>query len=598
MRYLTCCLVSLMLSTGPAVSEDPDPVWRTGAEASGYRATFDHAETRAFLQRVAEASPHVHLTSFGASASGRALPLVVVSRDRLFRPEAARASGQPVILIQSCIHPGEVDGKSASLAMLRDLALGRPGPLLEAGVVLFAPIYNADGHERISPFNRANQNGPVDGMGFRTTANGLDLNRDHMRLDSPEARALAGLVTAWRPHLHVDNHVTNGSRHHWVLTWSHAEAPQLAAPLDSWLEEHFPAVTAGLAARGHANGPYPSLVDRSDPSRGIDSSVSGPRFSTGYFTLRNRISILVELYAYAPFEERVRANRAFLEELLAEVARSGDELVAAVEAAEQATVAVGAADAEPDTVVIRWRTVDGGDTVDFPVCRWQNRLSVVTGNPMVVYQCGADDPVLEVPWRHRPQAELSRARPRGYLVAAGWPQIRTRLEAHGLRYEVVEPGRFEVETFRVSGLELAPSPYQGRVMTRDFELAVAAEHVDLPAGALWVPADQPDFELAVQLFEPEAPDSLLRWGLLHSVVERKEYIDLGNLERFAGGQLENPAVRAAWEAALEDPALASDPAARYLWWYRRTPFWDSTVGLMPVFRVMAPLDDVRVGSSR
>jgi hypothetical protein len=108
----------------------------------------------------------------------------------------------------------------------------------------------------------------------------------------------------------------------------------------------------------------------------------------------------------------------------------------------------------------------------------------------------------------------------------------------------------------------------------------------VPAGALWVPADQPDFAVAVQLLEPEAPDSLFAWGQLSTVVERKEYIESAVLEDLVRAMLEEPAIAAEWAAALEDEELASDPSARWLWWYKRTPYWDPTVGRLPVLRVM------------
>ena len=50
--------------------------------------------------------------------------------------------------------------------------------------------------------------------------------------------------------------------------------------------------------------------------------------------------------------------------------------------------------------------------------------------------------------------------------------------------------------------------------------------------------------------------------------------------------LKDDAVRNEWETALGDPDFSSKPMARYLWWYRRTPYWDETVGLLPVMRVM------------
>ncbi len=143
-------------------------------------------------------------------------------------------------MLQGGIHAGEIDGKDALLLLLRDLALGLHPAVLDRVTLLVVPIYNVDGHERVSRFNRSNQDGPEQGMGFRTNARGLDLNRDHLKLDSAEARALIGLVNAWRPHLHVDNHVSDGFDHAWVHRLRHRRgAPGRA--LDRRLGEGQPA---------------------------------------------------------------------------------------------------------------------------------------------------------------------------------------------------------------------------------------------------------------------------------------------------------------------------------------------------------------------
>lgn len=588
---LSIALILVLAAPLVSSAENIPDEWLTIAEKNGFEITANHSQTLEFLERIAAQSKLIQVTTFGNSGLGRQLPLVIVSSDGLFTPEAAHAAGKPVILIQSCIHPGEVDGKTASLMILRDLVLGKNTELLDAGVILFAPIYNADGHEDISPTNRANQHGPVGGMGFRTTATGLDLNRDHLKLDSVEARSLASLVNDWQPHLHVDNHVTNGSHHHWILTWSRAEAPQLAPSLDRWLDTHLPPVFARLEQAGIPNGPYVSLIDGTNPAKGIDSSVAGPRYSTGYFTLRNRISLLVEMYAYAPFEARVRANQALLEELLREIASEPKTLIKAVNEARTRTIDLGQPDAKPSDIVLRWKTTTGDDTVAFPVCRWTAQDSTVTGKPMIRFSCAPNDPVLDVPWRHQPEAELTIKRPRGYILMPGWEEARRRLVDHGLTLkEFTAPMTLEVETIRLAHAKTASGPYQGRVGIEDFETSRRTERREIPEGALWIPADQPDFEIAVQLLEPEAPDSLVRWGLLNSVFERKEYIGLDTLETLARDMLSDPEIRKSWEQALKDEDFAGNGGARYIWWYQKTAFWDESIGLMPVYRVMNPVD--------
>jgi len=587
MKRILVLFIALFIPCLLMGADDFPDEWLTVAEKTDFRATSSYDETMTFLRKAEAAAPElIRVSNFGRSAQGRPLPLVIVSADGTFTPQAAAATGKPVVLLQSCIHAGEVDGKDATLMILRDIALGRRPDLTKGVITLFVPIYNADGHERVSPYNRSNQNGPVEGMGYRATTAGINLNRDFLRLASPEARAMARLVTTWNPDLHVDNHVTNGSDHAWVLTWLVAEAPQLDAAVDAWIDAHLPKVLAATAAAGYPNGPYVNLGSRTDPTEGMLWDVAQPRYSSGYFPLRNRPSILIEMHAHKPFRDRVYANRAFMEELIGEVGRSGKELVRAVTVADAAEISRGRADAEPSEVVVRWGVAEEGDTLTWPAYEWTVEDSVALGGKQIRYHPGEIREV-GLEWRHAPVPELTMLRPRGYIVLAGWPQIEEVVAGHGLRaYQIEKVAELEVETLRLSDPEFAAFPYQGVMMVEDFEVSRQTERRTIPAGSLWIPADQPNFEIAVQLFEPEAPDSLVRWGAVSSLFERKIYIGTNVLEKLAREMLVDEAVRQEWEVALDDPDFAANRGARYLWWYRRTPYWDETVGLLPVLRVM------------
>jgi hypothetical protein len=195
---------------------------------------------------------------------------------------------------------------------------------------------------------------------------------------------------------------------------------------------------------------------------------------------------------------------------------------------------------------------------------------------------------IEVPWAHAVEPETKVSRPRGYLVLPGWPEIERRLADHGLRVERLTRGAdLEVETMRLSDPKQSPRSapsYQGLTLV-SVQVERATELRSFPEGSLWIPADQPDFEVAAQLLEPEAPDSLVRWGLLSIVLERKEYIDSRVLDELVEELLEDPAIAAEWKRALEDESFASDARARWIWWYRRTPYWDESVGLLPAMRL-------------
>jgi len=592
MHRIASFSLCLFVSLGPGIATLADDAeteeWRTLAEASDFRDTPSYDETLDFIRQLSGKWPAIHLGFFGSSAQGRPLPVVIVSQEHAFSPEAAAATGKPIVMIQSGIHSGEIDGKDASLMILRDLALGRHRELLEKTILLIVPIYNVDGHERVSRYNRPNQNGPSSGMGFRTTADGHDLNRDHLKLVTLEARAMIGLFNRWQPHLHVDNHVTDGVNHDWVLTYSWADAPQASPSIAEWLDSHMPAVLEATQRAGHRVGPYVSLLDRNDPSKGLDSSVEQPRFATGYYPLRHRPSILVENHAYKPYEQRIRANVAFMLALLEETARDPQSLIRAVREAQQRTVALGRPDAEPSEVTVRFRNSETPGSIRVPFYDWHLQRSEVMGVPILQYREGQVRES-EVPWVHAREIELTVGRPRGYLVLPGWPVVERRLIDHGLRLERLDAEQeLEVETIRISNpkpSQPSGNSYQGLTpITVDVERRTEMRRV--PEGTIWIAADQPDFEVAVQLLEPEAPDSLVSWGLLSGVLEWKEYIEPRVLESVARDLLRDEKLAAEWRAALEDEVFASDPSARYAWWYERTPYWDETVGLMPVMRLM------------
>lgn len=371
---MPCLALAFGPSPGFASGPEVPPELRTRAEASDFRATSTYAETLDFLRRLEARSPHFRLDVFGTSEQGRPMPFVVVSKDQAFTPEAVRRLSKPIVMLQGGIHAGEIDGKDALLLLLRDLALGLHPAVLDRVTLLVVPIYNVDGHERVSRFNRSNQDGPEEGMGFRTNARGLYLNRDHLKLDSAEARALIGLFNAWRPHLHVDNHVSDGFDHAWVVGYATAEAPQAAPSIDAWARATLPKVAEATRGAGYPTGPYLELLSSEEPLKGAITPPYRPRYSTGYFALRNRPSILIETHSRKPFRTRV-LGYAFT-----------------------------------------------------------RSTSLVTGTPLATYQRGQ---LLEsdLPWFHTPRVAQSVPRPRGYLVLPGWPQIERVLRAHGLRVE-------------------------------------------------------------------------------------------------------------------------------------------------------------------
>lgn len=590
LRIALAGLVVLVSAPPLAAEERPrvpiPPDHYTKAELNAFRGTPSYEETLAFLRRLETTSPYLSLSFYGTTAEGRPMPLLVASKDKAFSPEAAAKAGKPVVLVLNGIHPGEPDGKDACLILLRDLALGNRPDLLDTLTLLVVPIYNVDGHERVSTWNRPNQDGPVDGMGFRTTTQGYDLNRDFLKADAPETRALLSLVAAWSPDLFVDDHVTDGTDAQATLTVSYGGEPATPERLRSWLDTAVRPALADVEEAGWKTAPYIEWVDPLDPAKGIDLGPTEPRYGTGYMPLRGIPSILVEMHALKPYGERVRANEAFLSALLSRLGAAPKPLkearAAALETAAKSPVgAPFVLDAVTDT--------SRPEQIDFPGFAWSQVVSPVTGRPRLVFDKATPMSIPMPVYRHT-KATVTTTRPAGYLVPAGWPRIEEKLATHGIRFtKLTQPRTLSVGTYRASDVKLENAPYQGRVRV-SAKIAKATETRTVPAGSLYVPLDTSLAPVVMHLLEPEGPDSLFAWGELSGALEMKEYIDARVLDPLADKLLkEDPKLAAEWEAKLKDPKFAADARARYRFFYSRTPYWDESVGLLPVFRLEAPL---------
>lgn len=573
----------------PSAAQTPIPADHySPVELNGFRATASYDQTIAFLLRLVRTSPYLKLDYFGTSGQGRRMPVVIVSSDQAFTPEEAWKTGKPVVLIQNSIHGGESDGTDACLILLRDLALQNRPEILKGMTLVVVPIYNVDGHERVSKYNRPNQNGPVDGMGFRTSARGLDLNRDYLKADAPETRALLALANAWKPDLFVDDHVTDGADFQATLTISYASEPFLPAPLAEWLRKAAKRSLREVEEMGWKTGPYVDFIDPRDPTKGIDPGPSAPRYATGYFPLRAVPSVLVETHAIKPFADRVKSNEVFLRALLTHVAGDPKALLAA---REKGRSELRRAPAGTPVVLDSETDLSRPEPLDFPTYVWKEEVSPVSGKPVLRY-----DPqrkvTIRLPFFPYVKPKVTAPRPAAYLVPPGWPAIEERLKAHGIRYEKLDAERtLAVGVYRAGKAKLGTSPYQGRVKV-EAPVERSTETRSVPAGTLYVPLDTELATIAMHLLEPESPDSLFAWGEMSSALEQKEYIDLRVLDPLAAEMLaKDPRLKAEWEEKLKDPAFAGNPGERARFFYRRTPYWDDTVGLLPVYRLEKPLPE-------
>jgi hypothetical protein len=491
----------------------------TRPERTGFLETSSYAEVVEWLEAAAREHPSLHLTRFGYTNEGRALPLLVAGTLPDVSASALREAGVPVVYLQGNIHAGEVAGKEALLRLVRRLASGEMDEALAEVILLVAPIYNADGNERLSLRNRPRQHGPLGGMGTRANAQGLDLNRDQMKLDSPEARSLAALLSEYEPDVVVDLHTTNGTRHAYHLTYSPPLHPATPAEIDGLLREALlPRVTERIEARYGWHFWHYGNVSTRNGVRGWYTFDHRPRFVTNYAGLRNRIGILSEAYSYATFQDRVLASERFVDEILDWV-RGHPELVRRV------VREADALDLRGTELPVRAAFPGSAPAHEILMGEVVEERHPWTGAP-ILRRTGTIAPDVMPAFVAFEGTERERV-PDAYLVPVELSDLLDRLRAHGVRTLEAGAGtdgesRFDgrvVEAFRVTALRRADREFQAR---HEVELLGQWGEVDpegLEGAFVEVPMDQPLARLAFLLLEPRADDGFANWGLLDPWLE-------------------------------------------------------------------------------
>ncbi len=564
--------------------------WLTYAEKTNYQQTPNYEDTVAFAQRLAGASPFIEYSTFGKSGQGRDLPLLIASESGALTPSAARSGGKPVVLIQACIHAGEPDGKDAGFALLRDVAITKSQPgLLQNVVLLFIPIYNTDGHERSSPYNRINQNGPAE-MGWRTTATYQNLNRDYMKADTPETRAWLGLWNQWQPDLFIDCHVTDGADYRCNITYHHEHHDGIDQGVVQWEREIFGGrVVPETEAAGNVISWYLEFIDNRDLTLGTRDFNGSPRFSTGYVPLRNRPAILIETHMLKDYRSRVIGTYDFLRFALEEVSRAPDRLIQLGVEADKRSSELGMPPLTEKKYPVLFDITNEATPFQLKATKNVVEDSEISGDKRVIF--GKDPLDLTIPMYDSFRVRTAITPPVAYIVPLQWSAVIDVIQTHAVECKVFSQDvEISVESYRFKNIEWPTAPFEGRHMP-SFDVEPIRETRRFPAGSLLIPVAQPLAKLVISLLEPQAPDSFVRWGFFNSIFEQKEYAEPYILETLAREMLaEDPTLKEEFEVRLAtDESFAASPAARLEFFYTRSPYWDPQMNLYPVGRVVQSL---------
>jgi hypothetical protein len=484
---------------------------QTRAEATAYAETSLHADVMSFLAALeGRADPRLFVTSFGTSPGGRELPLVVASAKGVKTPAEARALGLPIVLVINGIHAGEVEGKEASMMLLRDMLDGKHAGLLEQLTLVVVPLFNPDGNDALSADNRkldlpnlAGQIGP-EKVGTRVNAAGINLNRDYMRQQAPEMQLLQSrVVQAWEPDLTIDTHATNGSLHRMWMTYDvpHTVASGRGEPVAFMREQMMPAVQAALAANhGLIAGWYGNFVedertlDARKPAEPDAPVAEGwmtyphhPRFGSNYRGLSSRLDLLLECYSYLAFPDRVRTTYATILEALRYIASHRDEVLQLI-----------AACATPrNRIAVRYRLDAFADPIEIPT--------------LVPRTLEGAEGTVSIPYFANFIGATIVDRPQAYAVPA---PVAEHLARHGLpSTEALGEADVEIATIAGFGTEGGRKILEASEVG-DLRVEWKRERRAFPPGYRLVSTNHRAAAVAVYLCEPESDDGAIENGLI------------------------------------------------------------------------------------
>ena len=545
---------------------------QTRAERTKYTETSLYGDVISFLDSLQQRGAKIHVGFIGRTMQGRDVPYVIASRPLVTTPLEAKRLGRPIVYVQGNIHSGEVEGKEAMLAMLRDLTLDPKPNVLDSIVLLVVPDYNADGNEALAAQARSRgaQNGP-EMVGTRPNGQGINLNRDYVRAETPETKGSLAMFNVWDPDVFVDLHTTDGSYHGYALTYAPSLHPAAAIPGATFggafaRDSMLPLLRQRMQTRDKfAIFDYGNFSGDEGPRAGPGESRSWstyshtPRYGTNYYALRGRISVLSEAFSHDPFERRVKSTYAFVHELLSFTAERSKSVLAAgrgsdagLESGKPLDVPIRAAlTTHGSTQVVVEELLDtipearetlraqaaaaaaaratgggrggrgggaaGGGRGGPPACAWPltepgvrcglRRTGKFVNQKMLV--------------RDRFEGTLSAKLPVAYLLRRmpGQDSLVAQLRLHGVVVERLT-SRLDArgEQFTVDSVSKLP-PGDGHSDVRVTGTWYASDHVTGEPGDFIVRGAQPLGVLSVILLEPMCDDGLTAWNYFDAALE-------------------------------------------------------------------------------
>jgi hypothetical protein len=352
-------------------------------------------------------------------------------------------------------------------------------------------------------------------MGTRPNAQNLNINRDYMKLETPEGRSMVKLLNDYDPQVMMDLHTTDGSRHAYHLTYETPNNPAVdpaIAQLSSkeWMASVARTIKTKFGIDFHAYG----NVSGREPDQVWQTVEDLPRYSHNYWGLRNRFGILEETYSYLTFQDRIVTAYRFVEEVLT------------FAHANAARIRKTAEDADARAIIgkqlsLRSKLHRSDQKVEILMGETEDEINPYTGRAML-RRLDVRKPQMMWEEASFESTETERV-PTAYYVPAELRAAVERLQAHGIRMErLTQPDSTPLEEFQIATNETTPQAFENH-KERTITGKYAATDRTAPAGTYRVSLNQPLARLAFYLLEPRSNDGLLTWNVLDDALRDSKY---------------------------------------------------------------------------
>ena len=542
-----------------------------------HNRTATYEEVLAFYRHLDSSYVQAKLFSFGTTDVGKALQLMVLSKDGDFDPLSLRKKNKSIILFNNGIHPGEPEGIDASMMLIRDLLIKDAVP--DNVVLCFIPVYNIDGMLNRG-VSRVNQNGPEQ-YGFRGNRQNLDLNRDFIKTDSRNSQTFQEIFNRWDPDVFIDNHASNGADYQYVMTLIDTQPDKLNTILaDYMLKNYTQELYNRMEGEGYRLVPYVDSRGET-PESGIVSFLENPRYSTGYAALHNTIAYMPETHMWKPFAQRVNATYALMKHLIDITHEQGSQLLAVRKKAKQSVK-------DQQVFPLAWEL----DTlnyrqIDFYGYEAMHKPSEVSGQDRFYYD--RNKPFTrKIKLYNRYKPKLTVKKPSAYIIPQAYEKVVKLLALNGVKLETLERDTtLLLDTYYIKRFKSLEKPFEGHYLHREVELVTKKMEVPFYAGDVIVKTDQEKNRYIIETLEPQAVDSYFCWNFFDAILGQKEYFASYIFEEEAERLLkENRALAHAFEKAKQaDSSLMKSGQAQLDWIYKHSSYYEKTHLLYPIGRL-------------